>query len=62
MIIKGRLAELLVNINPKLYRKYIVINEGANVLYVKLQKELHELLRSVLVFYLKLAADVKAMD
>ena len=55
MILKGILEDLLVNIDPELYRKYAVIEKGVKVLYVRLQKALYVFLRSVLQFYLKLA-------
>jgi hypothetical protein len=36
----GTLAELMVKMNPKLYRKYVVIKKGCSVLYLRLQKSL----------------------
>ena len=41
MILKGRLSEVLVNIDPKLYRKYVVLEKVVPVLFVKLQNYLH---------------------
>ncbi len=32
----GTLAELMVKTNPKLYRKYFVIEKGSSVLYLRL--------------------------
>ena len=58
-ILKVRLAELLANINPKLCRKYVVLEKGVMVSYVKLQKALYGLLHSALLFYLKLATYLK---
>ena len=55
MIPKVRMLELLVNIYPKLYMKYIVLEKVVKVLYVNLQKALYGLLCSALLFYLKLA-------
>jgi hypothetical protein len=44
MVLKGRLAELMVQIAPNLYRKYITVNKkGTTILYVKMQKALHGL-------------------
>jgi hypothetical protein len=39
MVFKGRLAELMVQIVPNLYRKYITVDKkGTAILYVKMQK------------------------
>ena len=61
MQLKGKLAELMVQVDPKLYRKYIVTENGHKVLYVKAQKAVYGLLRSSLLFYLKLKGDLEAM-
>ena len=59
MVLKGRLAELMVQVAPNLYRKYITVDrKGTAILYVKMQKALYGLLRSALLFYnKKLMAD-----
>ena len=59
MIFNGILTELLVNIEPKIYRNYVVLEKGVKLLYMKLQKYLYGLLFSALLFYLKLATDLK---
>ena len=59
MILKGRLAGVLSNIEPKLYLKCVLLYKGAKVLYVKLQKSINRLLCSALLFYLKLATELK---
>ena len=56
---KRRLAKILVNIYTKLYRKCVMLEKGVKVLYVKLQKDIYGLLRSALLFYLKLVTDLK---
>eukprot|EP00978_Attheya_sp_CCMP212_P040803 scaffold226459_cov23-Attheya_sp.AAC.2 len=38
MKLEGKMAELLVMLDPKLYRKYIQVEKGRNVLYVELKK------------------------
>ncbi len=39
MILKGRLAELMVQVAPNLYRKYILVDrKGMAILRVKMQK------------------------
>ena len=56
----GRLAELMVQVALNLYRKYISANrKGMAILYVKMQKGLYRLLRSALLFYRKLVADLE---
>jgi hypothetical protein len=50
----GTLAELMVKTNPKLYRKYVVIEKGCSVLYLRLQKALYGMMKSALLFYRKL--------
>ena len=59
IILKGRLADILVNIDPKIYRKYVVMWKVLKVIYVKLQEALYGLLCIALLFYLKLETDLK---
>jgi len=61
MVLKGRLAELTVQVAQNLYRKYITVNrKGTAIHYVKMQKALYGLLRSALLFYNKLIADLES--
>ena len=54
MILKGKLAELIVKVAPNLFRKYNSVDwKGAVVLYIKMQKAIYGLLRSALLFYKK---------
>jgi hypothetical protein len=58
MILKGRLAKLMVQVAPNLYRKYISVNRrGVVILYVKMQKAIYGLLWSALQFYKKLESN-----
>ncbi len=57
----GTLAELMVKTNPKLYRKYVVIKEGCSVLYLWLQKAIYGMMKSTLLFYRKLVAELHDM-
>ena len=50
---------MLVNIHPRPYQKYVVIENGVNVLYVKLKRYSYGLLQSALPYYLKLVTDLK---
>ena len=62
MVLKDRLAELMVQVAPNLYRKNITVNRKgtAMILYVKIQTSLYGLLRSALLFYKKLVADLES--
>ncbi len=55
MVLKAELAEMMVQIAPEVYRRYVTIDrKGNKVLYVKLQKALYGLMRASLLFYRKL--------
>ena len=42
ILLKGKLAELMVQIDPKVYRKYIItISKGEHMLYIHLSKALY---------------------
>lgn len=59
MRLDGVLAELMVQVAPSIYRPFITTNpRGKPVLYVTLQKALYGLLKSALLFYRKLVADL----
>eukprot|EP00804_Cyclotella_cryptica_P010749 CCRYP_005527-RA/>CCRYP_005527-RA protein AED:0.26 eAED:0.17 QI:0/0/0/1/1/1/3/0/840 len=61
MVLRGELAELMAKVEPKLYRPYIITtSRGESILYVKMQKAMYGLLRSALLFYLKLRKDLEA--
>ncbi len=62
MILSGGLAELMVQVAPNLYRKYISVDRnGMAILYIKMQKAINGLLRSALLFYKKLVADLESI-
>jgi hypothetical protein len=48
---EGEIAEMLVRMDPKLYRKYIRDENGKAVLYVELLKALYVTLRDALLFW-----------
>ena len=51
MRLEGKMAELLVRCDPKLYRKYVRIEGGKSVLYVELRKALYGTLKAALLFW-----------
>ena len=60
MLLKGKLAELMVQIDPNIYQKYIITSsKGGPMLYVRLSKALHGLLQSALLFYRKLCSELE---
>ena len=61
IILNVILEDILLNIDPNLYRKYFLLEKGLKVLYVKLQNSLYVLLCSALLFYIKLSKDLKIM-
>ena len=61
MILKGTLADILVNIYPNVYSKYVVLEKGVKVLYVNLKEAQCGLLRNDLLVYLKLETELKIM-
>jgi hypothetical protein len=60
MVLKGDLADMMVQIAPKTYRKYITTDKkGTRILYVTLQKALYGLMRASLLFYRKLRKELE---
>jgi hypothetical protein len=58
----GILAELMVKIAPRIYRKFITVNaKGKPVLYVQLEKAVYGMMKSALLFYRKLVADLTSL-
>jgi hypothetical protein len=48
---RGEIAEMLVRMDPKLYRKYVRDENGKSVLYVELLKAIYGTLRAALLFW-----------
>ena len=60
MLLRGQLAELMVLVDPKLYREYVRYSPtGQAMLYVRMTKALYGMLKSALWFYEKLREDLK---
>jgi hypothetical protein len=46
MVLKGKLCEIMVRVNPKIYHRYVTTDKkGYPVLYVQLYKSMYGLLR-----------------
>ncbi len=51
---EGELADLLTKVDPDLYSKFVVQENGKNVVYVELQKALYGTLQAALLFWKEL--------
>jgi hypothetical protein len=59
MLLRGQLADLMVQVDPELYGPYFCkTKKGESIPYVKMLKAMYGLLRSALLFYLKLVKDL----
>ena len=62
MVLRAKLAEMMVRVNPDLYRPYIIYSaKGVPMLYVCLSKALYGMLRAALLFYKKLRGELESM-
>ena len=62
MVLKGKLAELMLLAAPEIYSPFIqIIKDGKPILYVKLLKALYGCLKSALLYYRKLRTDLENM-
>ena len=62
MFLRGKLAEMMVTVDPELYRKYVTYtSKGVPMLYVRLSKALYGMLRAALMFYKRLSSDLENM-
>eukprot|EP00956_Cyclotella_meneghiniana_P042119 scaffold248363_cov77-Cyclotella_meneghiniana.AAC.2 len=60
MVLKGKLCELMCQVDPKVYRRYVTKDrKGTPILYVQLYKSVYGLLRSALLFYRKLRGELE---
>ena len=60
MVIRGRLADILIRIAPQVYKRFATTDkQGNTVLYVKLLKALYGLMEASLMFYQKLLKDLE---
>jgi hypothetical protein len=60
MVLRGELADMMVQIAPQVYRKHVTMDrKGMPTLYVKLQKVLYGLMRASLLFYRKLRKELE---
>lgn len=62
IVLRGKLAELLVKVAPKIYTKYVTVNaKGETILYVKLLNALYGIMKAALLFYLRFVKDLESI-
>jgi len=59
MKIRGKLAHLLVEIDPETYKPYLTKENGHDIIYVRVLKAIYGMLQSALLFYKKLRMDLE---
>ena len=59
MRLDGKMAEIMIRIDPQLYSKFVVEERGKKVIYVELMKSLYGTLRAALLFWRRLTAQFK---
>ena len=59
MKVKGRLADMLVEIDPELYGPFLTKENGMSVLYLEILKAMYGMMVSPLLFYWKLRKDLE---
>ena len=60
MVPDGRMAELMVNIAPQIYRQHVIYDKERPVLYITLKKSLYGCPMSVFMFYENLVEDMRS--
>ena len=60
LCLQGRIAEMMVRTAPEVYTKYVTLQNGKPILYMRLLKALYGCLRRALLFYNKLVVDLEA--
>ena len=62
MMLTGSLSELMVMVDPSLYRKYVIHDrKGVPILHVNTKKALYGLLKSALLFYKNLRGELDSI-
>ena len=61
MKIRGALVEMLISLDPELYKPFVIDENGKMVIYVELLKALYGTLQAALLFYKKLKKDLESI-
>ena len=59
MKIRGPLVDILVNINPEMYKDYVVMEGKHKVLYVQMLKALYGMMIASILYYKKFRTDIE---
>ena len=59
MNLEGKMAELLMKLDPNLYQRYVTNEKGITVLYVELKKSLYGTLQAALLFWRNLMSSLQ---
>ena len=59
MKMRGALVDILVEMNPERYMRYVTCENGRRVIYVMMLKALYGMLESSLLYYKKFKADIE---
>jgi hypothetical protein len=59
MKLEGLMAEIILKINPKKYTKYVVQENGKDVIYVILNRALYDTLQAALLFWQNLSSQLE---
>ena len=59
MKLKGKMAYLMKNIDPKIYKKYVTKKKERMVLYVDLKESLYVTLQATLIFWRNLTLSLQ---
>ena len=59
MKIRGPMIDMLVDIEPQTYQKFVKGENGSKVIYVQVLKAIYGMLQSALLFYKKLRRDLE---
>ncbi len=61
MRLRGKLAELMVKVAPKIYTKYVIINrKGKTALYVRLLNALYGIMKAALLYYQRFVTNLQS--
>ena len=61
MKVRGSLAEMLAEIDPKCYGPYLTKENGISVLYLEILRAMYGMIKSPLLFYRKLRRDLESI-
>ena len=61
MKIRGVLVDMLIEMNPELYEKYVRYVHGKKVLYVRMLKALYGMMIASMLYYKKFKKDIKSI-